>query len=156
MSKRRLLIVSFCMGVLMMLTVSQYTRVASAQDAPAAPTEAPPAPVADPNGANTGTATDVTVADPANPTLNEVMNTVGHNKISINLVWTLIAGFLVMFMQAGFAMVETGFCRAKNAAHTMAMNFMVYGLGLLGFWICGFALQMGGVGAVSTLGGTPP
>ena len=57
---------------------------------------------------------------PANPTLPEVMETVGHNKISINIVWTLVAGFLVMFMQAGFAMVETGFTRAKNAAHTMA------------------------------------
>ena len=43
------------------------------------------------------------------------MDTVGHNKIAINFVWTLLAGFLVMFMQAGFAMVETGFCRAKNA-----------------------------------------
>ena len=53
-------------------------------------------------------------------------------------------------------MVETGFTRAKNVAHTMAMNFMVYAIGMLGFWICGFAFQMGGVGAVATLGGTPP
>ena len=59
-----------------------------------------------------------------------------------------------MFMQAGFAMVETGFTRAKNAAHTMTMNFMVYPIGMLGYWICGFALQMGGVGAVGALGGT--
>ena len=85
------------------------------------------------------------------------METVGHNKIAINFVWTLLAGFLVMFMQAGFAMVETGFCRAKNAAHTMSMNFMVYPLGMFGYWVCGFALQMGGVGAVASLGGgTPP
>ena len=84
------------------------------------------------------------------------MDTVGHNKISINIVWTLITGFLVMFMQAGFAMVETGFTRAKNAAHTMSMNFMVYPIGMLGYWICGFALQMGGVGAVAALGGTAP
>ncbi len=60
-----------------------------------------------------------------------------------------------MFMQAGFAMVETGFTRAKNAAHTMSMNFMVYPIGMIGYWICGFALQMGGVGAVAALGGTP-
>jgi ammonium transporter, Amt family len=79
----------------------------------------------------------------------------GHYRISINIVWTLITGFLVMFMQAGFAMVETGFTRAKNAAHTMSMNFMVYPIGLLGYWICGFALQMGGVGGVASLGGTP-
>ena len=80
------------------------------------------------------------------------METVGHNKIAINFVWTLLAGFLVMFMQAGFAMVETGFTRAKNAAHTMAMNFMIYPIGMLGYWICGFALQMGGVGAVARAG----
>ena len=84
------------------------------------------------------------------------METVGHNKIAINFVWTLLAGFLVMFMQAGFAMVETGFTRAKNAAHTMSMNFMIYPIGMLGFWICGYALQMGGVGAVGALGGTAP
>jgi ammonium transporter, Amt family len=61
-----------------------------------------------------------------------------------------------MFMQAGFAMVETGFTRAKNAAHTMSMNFMIYPIGMLGYWICGYALHMGGVGAVAALGGTPP
>ena len=77
------------------------------------------------------------------------METVGHNNIAINFVWTLIAGFLVMFMQAGFAMVETGFTRAKNAAHTMSMNFMVYPLGMIGYWICGFAIQMGGFGALA-------
>ncbi len=115
-----------------------------------------PAPLNDPSGATTGTARDVTVADPANPTLTEVMDTVGHNKIAINFMWTLITGFLVMFMQAGFALVETGFTRAKNVAHTMSMNFMVYAVGMLGFWICGFALQMGGVGGVAALGGVAP
>jgi len=123
--------------------------------APAAAPAAPPKP-ADPTGAATGTAADVPVKDAAKPTLVEVMDTVGHNKIAINIGWTLITGFLVMFMQAGFAMVETGFTRAKNAAHTMSMNFMVYPIGMLGYWICGFALQMGGVGAVASLGGTPP
>jgi ammonium transporter, Amt family len=67
----------------------------------------------------------------------------------------LVAGFLVMFMQAGFALVETGFTRSKNVAHTMTMNFMVYAIGLFGYWVCGYALQMGGVGAVASLGGTP-
>jgi Amt family ammonium transporter len=110
----------------------------------------------DPTGATTGKASDVTVKDAANPTLPEVMETVGHNKIAINFVWTLVCGFLVMFMQAGFAIVETGLTRAKNAAHTMSMNFMVYALGMLGYWVCGFALHMGGVGAVAVLGGTPP
>ena len=75
------------------------------------------------------------------------------NTVAINFVWTLVAGFLVMFMQAGFAMVETGFTRAKNAAHTITMNFMVYGIAMLAYWVVGFALQAGGVGALGTLGG---
>src|SRR5207249_7565675 len=57
-------------------------------------------------------------------------------------------------MQAGFALVETGFTRAKNVAHTMMMNFMVYAIGMTGYWIMGFALQMGGLGPISTMGGT--
>jgi len=79
--------------------------------------------------------------------------------LSINISWTLITGFLVMFMQAGFAMVETGFTRAKNVAHTMMMNFMVYSLGMLGFWVCGFAFQFGGTGgdlSVSTVSSLGP
>jgi Amt family ammonium transporter len=64
---------------------------------------------------------------------------------SINYVWTLIAGFLVMFMQAGFALMETGLCRAKNVAHTMSMNFLVYPLSMIGFFVCGFAFMMGGI-----------
>ena len=110
----------------------------------------------DPTGAGTGNAGSVTAAKSGEPTAQELGDAVGHANISINFVWTLIACFLVMFMQAGFALAETGFTRAKNAAHTMAMNFMCYPLGMLGFWICGFALMMGGVGAVAALGGTPP
>ena len=47
-------------------------------------------------------------------------------QTALNIVWTLVTGFLVMFMQAGFAMLETGMTRAKNVAHTMGMNFLVY------------------------------
>ncbi len=110
----------------------------------------------DPTGAATGGANDVTAATAGQPTIQELASEVGHTKISMNIIWILIAGFLVMFMQAGFALAETGFTQAKNAAHTMTMNFMVYGLGMLGFWACGFALMMGGVGAIANLGGTAP
>jgi Amt family ammonium transporter len=84
----------------------------------------------------------------------KIAEAIGHNRVSINFVWTLITGFLVMFMQAGFAMVETGLCRAKNAAHTMTMNMLIYPLGMLGFWICGFAFMFGNVGmpGAGTLG----
>jgi len=71
--------------------------------------------------------------------LVDLVNQAGQNRIAINFVWTLVAGFLVMFMQAGFAIVETGLCRAKNANHTMMMNFMVYGFGLFAYWVCGFS-----------------
>jgi Amt family ammonium transporter len=130
------------------------------------PARAGDAAMPDPSGAATGGISDIYGASAGAPTDNDVKtlgateplaakvaDTVGHNRIAINVVWTLFCGFLVMFMQAGFAMVETGFTRAKNAGHTMAMNFMVYGLGMLGYWICGFALQMGGVGGVASLGG---
>jgi Amt family ammonium transporter len=76
-------------------------------------------------------------------------------QTALNIVWTLVTGFLVMFMQAGFALVETGLTRAKNVAHTMGMNFLVYSIGIIGFWAIGFGLQMGGVGPMSTFGNDP-
>lgn len=111
------------------------------------------APKPDPNGGATGTAASLTAAKPGEPTLAEVAAEAGHSKVAINMVWTLITGFCVMFMQAGFAIVESGLCRAKNAAHTMAMNFLIYPLGMLGFYVCGFAFMFGGLGSIGTLGG---
>ena len=77
----------------------------------------------------------------------------GHLEIALNLVWVLMAGFLVMFMQVGFAMVETGFTRSKNAVNTMAMNIVIYPIGVLGFWLCGYGLMAGGVAGWPSLGG---
>ena len=109
---------------------------------------------ADPNGSATGSIKDIPTSKPGeSPSLLDVANAVGHNKIAINLVWLLLTGFLVFFMQAGFALVESGLTRAKNAAHTMAMNLFVYPAGALGFFVCGFAIMFGGVGALGTLGG---
>ena len=110
----------------------------------------------DPDGSLTGTANDITVSDAkAGLTVADVLNQIGANKIGVNFAWTLLCGFLIMFMQAGFAVVEAGLCRAKNANHTMMMNFMVYGVGMLAYFLIGFPLQMGGAGAVANLGGTP-
>ena len=134
---------------------------------PAAETAATtPEPKPDPSGTSSGDADDVIGATTGAPTADDMKNlgpneplavkladVIGHNRIAINIVWTLFCGFLVMFMQAGFALAETGFTRAKNAGHTMAMNFMIYAIGMLGYWICGFAIQMGGVGGVASLGG---
>jgi Amt family ammonium transporter len=107
----------------------------------------------DPSGATTGTIQDIPAATAGTPTIEEVAAVAGHNKVAINMIWVLITGFLVMFMQAGFAMVEGGLTRAKNVTHTMSMNFLIYPLGMIGFFICGFAFMFGGVGTLGTLGG---
>ncbi|MFL5371782.1 MAG: ammonium transporter [Myxococcales bacterium] len=158
------------------LFVATAAGMASAQAPAAAPAAAPVAPATaelrdaaakapsaadlakgDPGGTITGTIADVTMADSkAGPTLADAGNQIGQNKVAINFVWTLICGFLVMFMQAGFAMVEAGLCRVKNANHTYMMNFFVYACGLLAYWLLGFAIQMGGAAGNANLGGLSP
>src|SRR4029453_15093335 len=86
------------------------------------------------------------------PLAVKLADLVAQNRGAITLMCTLVAVFLVMFMQAGFALVETGLCRAKNASHTMLMNFLVYVIGLTGFWIVGFPLIYGAM-PVASLGG---
>jgi ammonium transporter, Amt family len=152
------------------------SSIATAQTlAPAATTAAPPKPITtadikaisgpsaadlakgDPGGIITGTVNDLVISDTkAGLTIADIANNIGQNRIAINLVWTLVTGYLVMFMQAGFAAVETGLCRAKNANHTFMMNFMVYGWGLFAFWVMGFALQQGGSAGNTNLGGLSP
>ena len=61
----------------------------------------------------------------------------------VDYVWILVCGFLVFFMQAGFAMVETGFCRAKNATNLMAKNTIDFVIASLFFMMFGFAIMMG-------------
>ena len=63
---------------------------------------------------------------------------------SLNLLWIILGAVLVIFMQAGFALVETGFCRAKHAAHVVSTNFAIFGLGMVGFFLIGFPLMFGG------------
>jgi Amt family ammonium transporter len=62
----------------------------------------------------------------------------------VNLLWIILGAILVVFMQAGFALVETGFTRAKHAAHVVSTNFAIFGLGFVGFMIIGFPLAFGG------------
>ena len=64
-------------------------------------------------------------------------------QTNINIVWTCIAAFLVFFMQAGFAMVETGFTRAKNAANILMKNLMDFSVGSITFFLVGFGLMFG-------------
>ena len=73
-----------------------------------------------------------------------VTKELSHTDISLNLLWVVIGAVLVIFMQAGFALVETGFCRAKHAAHVVSTNFAIFGLGFVAFYIVGYAFAFGG------------
>ena len=73
-------------------------------------------------------------------------------QTNLNVVWTLIAAILVFMMQAGFALVETGFTRAKNAANIMMKNLMDFAAGSLAFYILGAALMFGATKAAGWFG----
>src|ERR687892_1112356 len=62
----------------------------------------------------------------------------------VNLLWIVIGAVLVIFMQAGFALVETGFTRAKHSAHVVSTNFAIFGLGFVAFFLVGYAFMFGG------------
>ena len=121
-------------GVLLvvMLIASLFVITASAEGA-------------DPSGASY-------VATTGSETLQDVATVANKAYYGANFTWVMICAFMVFFFQCGFAMVETGFCRGKNAAHTMTMNFMVFLVGAVGYFLVGFALQMGGSGGAAGLG----
>jgi ammonium transporter, Amt family len=64
-----------------------------------------------------------------------------NTALGLNNLWIIVSAVLVIFMQAGFALVETGFCRAKHAAHVVSTNFAIFGLGFVGFFIVGYAIM---------------
>ncbi|HVU00549.1 MAG TPA: ammonium transporter [Polyangiaceae bacterium] len=156
-SKQRLLIpavLAFGLGLAGTVLADGEPPAASAAAPPALPAyfsganeEGKPPVWPDPTGAASGAwatpAGDGKGDVPSTLAPTDIYDRVAHNLFSVNMIWTLVTGFLVMFMQAGFAMVEAGMCRAKNAAHTIAMNFMIYPLGCLGFWAYGFAFGWG-------------
>jgi ammonium transporter, Amt family len=83
----------------------------------------------DPTGTATGTVKDVAAQTVGSPTAAEVAQELGHVKISLNIFYLIFGGALVFFMQMGFAMVETGFSRSKNAVHVIMTNFVIFALG---------------------------
>jgi Amt family ammonium transporter len=83
---------------------------------------------------------------------------VGHTRIATNFSWTLLTGYLVLFMQAGFALLTCGLVRKKNAAHLMMLNFAAYVFAFLAYYAVGYAFQFGAVAvnaAPANLGGVP-
>ena len=82
-------------------------------------------------------------ADDAAPTAMSNKEAIDLVQTHANYVWTLVAAALVFFMQAGFAMVETGFTRAKNAINILMKNLMDFSVGSIVFWAVGFGLMFG-------------
>jgi Amt family ammonium transporter len=83
---------------------------------------------------------------------------VGHDRIGTNFSWTLLTGYLVLFMQAGFALLTCGLVRKKNAAHLMMLNFAAYVFAFLAYYAVGYAFQFGAVAvnaSPTNLGGAP-
>ena len=92
------------------------------------------------------------------PLAAKLADSVGHLRIATNFAWTLNTGYLVLFMQAGFALLTCGLVRKKNAGHLMMLNFAAYVFAFLAYYACGFAFQFGAVAvnaAPLNLGGTP-
>src|SRR5262245_31161998 len=85
-----------------------------------------------------------TAAGAVDPQPPDLVGGAGTVAISLNLLWICVGGALVMLMQAGFALVETGFTRKKNAAHTMGMNVAIFGTAFSAFFVIGFAFMFGG------------
>jgi Amt family ammonium transporter len=75
--------------------------------------------------------------------LDEVVAASSDLRIGIDTVWVLVAGMLVFFMNAGFALVESGLCRAKNATNILAKNFIVFAASTISFWVIGWGLMFG-------------
>src|SRR5208283_4174505 len=83
---------------------------------------------------------------------------VGHVRLATNFAWTLNTGYLVLFMQAGFALLTCGLVRKKNVAHLMMLNFAAYVFAFLAYYAVGYAFQFGAVAinaAPTNLGGIP-
>jgi len=92
------------------------------------------------------------------PLAVKLADTVGHVRVATNFGWTLNTGYLVLFMQAGFALLTCGLVRKKNAAHLMMLNFAAYVFAFLAYYAMGYAFQFGAVAvnaAPANLGGTP-
>jgi len=91
-----------------------------------------------------GTALAMYWGGPAGAQSAEAKGDVALLGTQVNLLWIVIGAVLVIFMQAGFALVETGFCRAKHATHVVSTNFAIFGLGFVAYFLVGYAFMFGG------------
>ncbi len=86
---------------------------------------------------------EAAAAAPAAPALADIMPALSDARIGLDTVWVLVTGMLVFFMNTGFAMVESGLCRAKNTVNILAKNFIVFAASTISFWVIGWGLMFG-------------
>ena len=98
------------------------------------------------------------IASADSPTLDLALNGKLPESVGINSLWVIVAGCFVMFMQAGFAFLEIGFSRGKNAGTVVAKILTNFSIAAVGWWACGFAFAMtaGSSSPISGPGRIPP
>lgn len=94
------------------------------------------------------------VAQNAPPDAAKVAEDVSALRVGLDTVWVMVAAMLVIFMNAGFCMLEAGMCRQKNAVNVLTKNLIVFALSTVAFWAIGFGLMFSdGNGFIGTSGG---
>jgi Amt family ammonium transporter len=83
------------------------------------------------------------LAEEAPAFTQEMADAIAGGKVALDTLWVMLAGFLVFFMNLGFALVESGFCRAKNTVNILFKNFVVFAVSTVAFLAIGFGLMFG-------------
>jgi len=133
----RSLSLRYCCSLILLTLV--WASLSWAQEA----AKSEPPPTSDPAAAAAPSEAPAAPAPAAGPSSADL-------KVMADTAWVLITGFLVFFMNLGFACVESGMCRAKNAVNILSKNFIVFAVTTIGFWLVGWGIMFGnGVGSLA-------
>ena len=128
---------ALCMAALLLAAGTILPAMAADEKnpeaAPAAPAVAAPAPAP----------AQAAPATPAPTFTKEMADAISSQKIAMDTIWVMLTAFLVFFMNLGFALVESGFCRAKNCVNILFKNFVVFAVSSIAFLVLGFGLMFG-------------
>ena len=120
-----------CLAALLLVAGTLLPAMAADEMKPeAAPAVAAPAPAPAP-------------AAPAPTFTKEMADSIASQKVAMDTIWVMLAAFLVFFMNLGFGLVESGFCRAKNCVNILFKNFAVFAVSSIAFLVLGFGLMFG-------------
>lgn len=126
-----------CLAALLLVAGTLLPAMAAddkkTEAAPAAPAVAAPAPAP----------AQAAPATPAPTFTKEMADAIASQKVAMDTIWVMLTAFLVFFMNLGFALVESGFCRAKNTVNILFKNFVVFAASSIAFLVLGFGLMFG-------------